>query len=51
MDVLNIFDKQNNDISYFYTSRLPREPAEGVDDFNIHPAEPRQIRVTATYRF
>lgn len=51
LDVLNLFDADNNDIAYFYTSRLPGEPAGGVDDFHIHPAEPRQFRVTATYRF
>jgi len=47
VDVLNIFDKKNNDVSYFYTSRLPGEHSEGVDDFHIHPAEPRTFRVSA----
>lgn len=51
VDVLNIFDKNNNDVAYFYTSRLPGEPLEGVDDFHIHPAEPRTFRVSATYKF
>ncbi len=51
VDVLNIFDKKNNDVAYFYTSRLPGEPAAGVDDFHIHPAEPRTVRVSATYKF
>ena len=51
VDVLNIFDKKNSDVSYFYTSRLPGEPLQGVDDFHIHPAEPRTVRVSATYKF
>ena len=51
VDVLNIFDRKNNDVAYFYTSRLPGEPAEGVDDFHIHPAEPRTYRFSATYKF
>jgi hypothetical protein len=51
LDVLNLFDAENNDIAYFYTSRLRGEPAEGVDDFHIHPAEPRAFRFSATYRF
>lgn len=51
LDILNVFDAENNDIAYFYTSRLPGEPLGGVDDFHIHPAEPREIRVTFTYRF
>jgi hypothetical protein len=33
------------DITYYYPSRLPGEPAEGVEDFHIHPVEPRQVRV------
>lgn len=51
VDVLNIFDKKNNDVAYFYTSRLPGEPAEGIDDFHVHPAEPRTVRLSATYKF
>lgn len=51
VDVLNIFDKKNNDIEYFYTSRLPGEPLAGVDDFHVHPVEPRTVRFSATYKF
>ncbi|MGH8094793.1 MAG: hypothetical protein ACREIF_15195 [Chthoniobacterales bacterium] len=40
-----------NDIACFYTSRLPGEPAEGVDDFDVHPAEPSEVRGTIIYRF
>ncbi|MGI9087365.1 MAG: TonB-dependent receptor [Chthoniobacterales bacterium] len=51
VDVLNVFDKKNNDITYFYPSRLPGEAAEGMDDFHIHPAEPRTVRASVTYKF
>ncbi|PAW65581.1 MAG: hypothetical protein B9S34_10670 [Opitutia bacterium Tous-C1TDCM] len=51
IDVLNVFDRANNDIAYAYGSRLPGEPAEGVDDVHFHPAEPRMVRVTITRRF
>ncbi|MFN2476871.1 MAG: TonB-dependent receptor [Chthoniobacterales bacterium] len=51
VDVLNVFDKRNNDIAYYYTSRLPGEPAEGVNDFHVHPAEPRTLRASMTYKF
>ncbi len=51
VDVLNVFDKKNNDITYYYPSRLAGEPLEGVNDFHIHPAEPRTVRVSVTYRF
>lgn len=50
-DILNLFDARDPDISYFYASRLPGEPAEGVEDRHIHPVEPRQVRITARYSF
>ncbi|BCU75972.1 TonB-dependent receptor [Luteolibacter sp. LG18] len=51
VDVFNVLDRADNDIEYYYTSRLPGEPLGGVDDYHIHPAEPRSVRVTATYRW
>jgi len=50
-DLLNLFNVHDPDISYWYTSRLPGEPADGIDDRHIHPVEPRQIRVTARLNF
>jgi outer membrane receptor protein involved in Fe transport len=44
--LLNLFDSEASDIQYFYTSRLPGEPAEGVDDVHFHPVEPRQVRLS-----
>lgn len=49
LDVLNLFDRKDNDIEYFYTSRLPGEAAAGIDDVHLHPAEPRTVRLSATY--
>ena len=49
-DVLNLLGARDADISYFYASRLQGEPAEGVEDRHIHPVEPRQMRVSLTYR-
>ena len=51
LDVFNIFDAETSDITYFYTSRLPGEPAEGVDDVHFHPGEPRSFRLSLSYRF
>jgi hypothetical protein len=51
LNVLNVLDTQNDDIAYFYPSRLPGEPMEGVDDLHVHPAEPRTLRVTVSRRF
>lgn len=48
-DVLNLFNVHDPDISYWYTSRLRGEPAEGIDDRHIHPVEPRQIRVSLRF--
>lgn len=49
--VLNVLDRDNPDISYYYTSRLPGEPAEGIDDVHLHPAEPRTVRLSLTRSF
>jgi len=51
LDAFNLFDAKANDITYYYTSRLQGEPAEGVNDVHFHPAEPRSFRVTLSYRF
>ncbi len=44
-EVLNLFDSRSNDITYFYTSRLQGEPAQGVDDYHQHPVEPLTFRI------
>ncbi len=43
-DVLNLFDRKVDEITYFYTSRLQGEPAAA--DKHFHPAEPRTIRLS-----
>lgn len=42
----NALGSRDNDITYFYASRLAGEPAAGVEDFHLHPVEPRQLRLT-----
>lgn len=51
LDCLNVLDRENFDIGYFYTSRLRGEPAVGVDDVHFHPAEPRAFRLSLTRHF
>ena len=51
VDVVNLFDRKQSDIDYFYTSRLRGEPAAGVDDVHVHPSEPRSVRVTFSAAF
>jgi len=46
LDVYNLTDAKADAADYYYTSRLPGEPAAGVDDLHIHPLEPRSARVT-----
>ena len=50
LDILNLLDSREDDISYFYTSRLPGEPAEGVADVHSHPVVPREARLTFRMR-
>lgn len=45
LDVFNLLDAKNSDIDYFYTSRLPGEPAGGVEDIHLHPTLPRTARI------
>ncbi len=51
VDVLNATDREDHDIAYAYASRLPGEPAAGVDDVHFHPAEPCTWRLSVTRRF
>jgi len=50
-DVFNLFDSKTSDITYYYTSRLPGEPAEGVTDRHFHPMESRTFRLGLLYNF
>ena len=51
LDVFNLFDAKTYDIGYYYASRLPGEPPEGVADRHVHPGEPRSFRVSLSYRY
>jgi outer membrane receptor protein involved in Fe transport len=51
LDVFNLFNAKDSDIDYFYTSRLPGEPAGGVDDIHFHPTLPRTARVSLVVGF
>ena len=51
LDVFNLLDRRDSDIQYFYASRLPGEPLDGVEDIHLHPMERRSARLLATWRF
>jgi len=46
----NLFDSDDNDITYFYESQLPGEGAP-VEDRHFHPVEPRTLRLTVETRW
>lgn len=49
LDAFNLLDSDEADISYFYSSRLPGEPGDGVGDVHFHPLEPLSVRASVTY--
>lgn len=51
LDVFNLLNRRVSDIDYFYTSRLPGEPADGVADIHTHPALPRTARLVLRVTF
>jgi hypothetical protein len=51
LDVLNLFNAKTNQIEYYYLSRLPGEPIDGVADRHVHPAEPLAVCLTLAGRF
>ncbi|MEQ8289341.1 MAG: TonB-dependent receptor [Gammaproteobacteria bacterium] len=51
LDILNLFDSEDHDIDYFYTSRLQGETISGVEENHFHPIEPRTIRFQVKYLF
>lgn len=50
LDILNLFDSKDADITYFFESQLPGETAP-VQDIHLHPVEPRQFRGSITIAF
>lgn len=49
LEVINLFDSDDNDIEYFYESQLQGQPA--IEDRHIHPYESRQFRLGVTKRW
>jgi outer membrane receptor protein involved in Fe transport len=50
VDVLNVFDATDDDIAYFFESRMPNESA-GIEDIHFHPSNPRSVRALLKMRF
>jgi outer membrane receptor protein involved in Fe transport len=51
LELFNLFDAAASDIDYYYASRLPGEPADGLVDIHTHPALPRSARLTLQVSF
>ncbi len=51
LDVFNLLDRRASDIDYYYASRLPGEPAGGVNDIHFHPVEPRTFHLSLVGSF
>ncbi len=51
LDLFNLLDSDDYDIAYYYASRLPGEPLEGVEDIHYRPLEPRSVRTSVTYHW
>jgi hypothetical protein len=51
LDALNLTNRSASDMVYWYRSRLAGEPASGVNDVHLHPAEPRTVRLSLRIGF
>jgi hypothetical protein len=51
LDAFNLTNAKVSDVDYFYRSRLPNEPATGVDDVHTHPLEPFTLRASLAVSF
>src|SRR5262249_27256746 len=51
VDVFNLFDAKDSDVDYYYASRLPGEPLDGINDVHFHPTLPRAARVNLVVGF
>ena len=49
LSIYNLFNTHANSSAYYYTSRIPGEPADGVTGIQVHPLEPISgvLKVTA----
>jgi hypothetical protein len=51
LEGLNLFNSKAADIAYYYTSRLPGEPLQGVNDVHFKPVEPVTARLSLVFYF
>jgi hypothetical protein len=51
VDGHNLLGRKDDDIAYYYTSRLPGEPLGGYDDVHFHPVVKRSVRANVSLSF
>ena len=51
LEGLNLLNSRASDIAYYYASRLPGEPLQGVNDVHFKPVEPLTARLSLIYHF
>jgi hypothetical protein len=51
LEAFNLTNRADSAIDYYYPSRLPGEPAAGVNDVHFHPIEARALRLTLVRNF
>ena len=51
VSIFNLLNSKANASAFYYTARLPGEPAGGVTDYQVHPIEPTSARFTVTRLF
>ncbi len=49
LEIFNLLNAKASDVDYYYASRLPGEPAGGVEDVHFHPMESREARLVLRY--
>jgi outer membrane receptor protein involved in Fe transport len=51
LSIYNLFNTKANSSAFYYRARLPGEPADGVEGFQVHPLEPISgvLKVTVTF--
>jgi outer membrane receptor protein involved in Fe transport len=51
LSLYNVLNTRANSSAFYYTSRLPGEPAGGLEGFQVHPLEPISgvLKVTLTF--
>jgi hypothetical protein len=51
VDGFNLLGREDDDIAYFYASRLPGEPIGGFEDVHFHPVVKPSARAALIWRF